>query len=228
MTSAFPRGVDEGDAVHLAQVIDIRHAEPLAVGAGSDGRLPPAQRGPYGRPVAVVGLGYVGLPTALVLAESGASVLGCDVSRERLDAIATGAVDILNSDRMRLRRHLGNRLTLTEQAAGLEFADTVIICVPTPLDEHLVPDLRALTSACAMVVAQAGPGQLIVLTSTSYVGTTRDLLITPLAARGLVAGRDVWVVFSPERIDPGNPAHRPELTPRVVGGVSEGCLDRAV
>ena len=227
MTSALTHEVSDGETSGLAQVIDIRNVERAAIGTGPDGPSTPVHHAPYGRNVAVVGLGYVGLPTALALAEGGSSVLGCDVSHQRLDSIRAGAVDVLASDRKRLTRHLGTGLQLTDEAAGLAQSDTVIICVPTPIDVHLAPDLRALACACATVVANAVSGQLIILTSTSYVGTTRDLLIDPLASRGLMAGRDVWVAFSPERIDSGNPVHLPESTPRVVGGSSEGCRDRA-
>jgi UDP-N-acetyl-D-glucosamine dehydrogenase len=178
--------------------------------------------------VAVVGLGYVGLPTALALVEAGFSVVGCDVSENRLIAIKTGQVDLSEADHARLRRHLGSEhLVLTTEPSASAAADLVLICVPTPVDKHRVPDLSALSAACASVVACAVVGQIIVLVSTTYVGCTRDLLATPLRERGLMVGRDVFVAFSPERIDPGNPAHDPARTPRVVGGVSPSCTRRA-
>ncbi|MFF4845545.1 nucleotide sugar dehydrogenase [Streptomyces collinus] len=173
-------------------------------------------------PVAVVGLGYVGLPTALALLAAGNEVVGIDVSEARLDAIRGSQVDLLPSDHDRLTAHLGDpRLTLTSDPAAIERARTVVICVPTPVDRHLVPDLNALAAACASVVAYAVPGQLILLTSTTYVGTTRELLVEPLTARGLQVGKDVYVAFSPERIDPGNAHHAQDRTPRVVGGTNE-------
>src|SRR5699024_5360443 len=110
---------------------------------------------------------------------------------------------------------------------ALEDVETVIVCVPTPIDDHLTPDLRALSSACASVVAHARAGQTIVLTSTTYIGCTRDLLATPLERRGLRVGTDVFVAFSPERIDPGVDAHAPDRTPRVLGGVTGSCSVRA-
>jgi UDP-N-acetyl-D-glucosamine dehydrogenase len=172
--------------------------------------------------VAVVGLGYVGLPTALALLAAGNEVIGIDVSEARLDAIRLGAVDLLPSDHERLATHTaGERFTLAADPAAIAGARTVLICVPTPVDRHLVPDLEALSSACAAVVAHAVPGQLLVLTSTTYVGTTRDLLVEPLNARGLRVGTDVFVAFSPERIDPGNAQHAQDRTPRVVGGTGE-------
>ncbi|MFH9617451.1 nucleotide sugar dehydrogenase [Streptomyces pratensis] len=178
--------------------------------------------------VAVVGLGYVGLPTALSLHAAGHSVVGVDTSESRLEDIRSGRVDLLPSQHDRLTAALhdaGFRLTADPDA--VTGTDAVIICVPTPVDERFVPDLRALTAACSSVVAHAAPGQLLVLTSTSYVGTTRDLLAGPLTARGLQPGTDVFVAFAPERIDPGNPDHSPERTPRVIGGVTPRSTELA-
>jgi nucleotide sugar dehydrogenase len=179
--------------------------------------------------VGVVGLGYVGLPTALALAESGIAVLGCDISEARLAAIKAQRVDLLDADLGRLRRFLDTELlTLATETSGLSAVDTVLICVPTPVDTHLVPDLTALWGACAAVVEAARPGQTIVLMSTTYVGCTQELLVEPLRQRGLIAGQDLFVAFSPERIDPGSASHLPERTPRVVGGVTEACTAQAV
>ena len=181
------------------------------------------------RSVGVVGLGYVGLPTAIALAESGIAVLGCDICEARLAAIKAQRVDLLEGHLARLGRLLDTELfTLTSETSGLNAVDTVLICVPTPVDTHLVPDLTALSAACAAVVEAARPGQTIVLTSTTYVGCTQELLVEPLRQRGLIAGRDLFVAFSPERIDPGSPSHIPEHTPRVVGGVTEVCTAHAV
>ncbi|GAA2823175.1 nucleotide sugar dehydrogenase [Kitasatospora paracochleata] len=178
--------------------------------------------------VAVVGLGYVGLPTALALLTSGSRVIGLDVSAARLDAIRDRSVDLLPADHERLTAAVRDpRLTLTTDPAALAAADTVIVCVPTPVDAHLVPDLDALAAACATAVAHAVPGQLLMLTSTTYVGTTRDLLVGPLTARGFTVGEDIHVAFSPERIDPGNAHHAQDSTPRVVGGATERCTELA-
>jgi nucleotide sugar dehydrogenase len=179
--------------------------------------------------VAVVGLGYVGLPTALSLTEAGMSVIGYDVSEARLTAIKAQQVDLLPADHVRLDRWLhSEQLALTTDASALAGADTVLVCVPTPVDAHLVPDLSALVTACNSVVAHAVAGQTIVLTSTTYVGCTRSLLVEPLIKRGLAAGRNVFVAFSPERIDPGEATQVPERTPRVVGGVTDECTRRAL
>jgi nucleotide sugar dehydrogenase len=177
--------------------------------------------------VAVVGLGYVGLPTALAFAAAGARVTGIDVSAGRLQDIAAGEVDLVADDHRRLRRHLGRRLRVGDDARALREADAVVVCVPTPIDEERRPDLRALRGACATVLEHAQPGQLLVLTSTTSVGSTRELLVEPLRRRGLIAGRNVHVAFAPERIDPGNVTHPQQVVPRVVGGATPACAERA-
>lgn len=187
----------------------------------SDDRAGLQRHGPL---VAVVGLGYVGLPTALSFHGSGCPVIGIDTSESRRDQIAAREVDLLDSDHQRLRRALHDpHFQLCEGASALSDADVVVICVPTPVDRHLVPDTRALDAACDEVVRHARIGQIIILTSTSYVGTTRDLLITPLTARGFRVGRDIRVAFCPERIDPGQTDRCMEAVPRVVGGATLSC-----
>jgi UDP-N-acetyl-D-glucosamine dehydrogenase len=179
--------------------------------------------------IAIVGLGYVGLPTAVTMHASGARVLGLDVSERRLDDIRGGRVDLLELDRIRLADALhDDAFRLSSDPTLLSEAAAVMICVPTPIDDHRTPDLAILRSACGMVVDAAVAGQLIVLTSTTYAGCTRELLVEPLAARGLVAGEDLNVAFSPERIDPGNDRFSHEDVPRVVGGASDACRDAAV
>ncbi len=179
--------------------------------------------------VAIVGLGYVGLPTALAYFAAGARVLALDVSAARLAQIREQRADLLPSDRERLAIALEDeRFAITDAPADIADAAAVIVCVPTPVDEYLSPDLVPLRSASAMVVSLARPGQLLMLTSTTYVGCTTDFLVTPLAERGMVAGEDVFVAFSPERIDPGNDSFAQEVVPRVVGGATEECRERAV
>jgi UDP-N-acetyl-D-glucosamine dehydrogenase len=178
--------------------------------------------------VAVVGLGYVGLPTAIALRGAGHRIVGIDVSQPRLEAIRAGEVELLQEERESLGRHLaGDGFVLTDQLQALDAADVVLLCVPTPVDEDLQPDPRILRGACAAAVRHARPGQTLVLTSTTYVGTTRELLVTPLMRRGLNVGEDVFVAFAPERIDPGVEGHEQLGTPRVLGGVSEACFQRA-
>src|SRR3954469_7283612 len=178
--------------------------------------------------VAIVGLGYVGLPTALAFHAAGCNVVGLDIATSRLADIREGDVDLVPSDVARLRGALSSTaFEISDDLDLLAGADPVLICVPTPVDEHLAPHLDPLRHACAAVARRAQLGQVIMLTSTTYAGCTRDLLVGPLAERGLVVGRDVFVAFSPERIDPGNATHAHEDVPRVVGGVTAECTERA-
>ena len=178
--------------------------------------------------VAIVGLGYVGLPTALALHATGAKVLGVDLSEHRLATIRHGEADLVDSDRLRLASAMaGSDFEISSDPFLLGDAAAIIICVPTPIDSYSTPDLAILASACATVVDAAVPGQLLVLTSTTYAGCTRDMLLVPLHKRGLIAGKDVSVAFSPERIDPGNESFTHEEVPRVVGGATESCRQAA-
>jgi UDP-N-acetyl-D-glucosamine dehydrogenase len=179
--------------------------------------------------IAVVGLGYVGLPTALALRRAGRAVLGVDISERRLAEIRKHLCDLTAADQERLSDALADkeRFQITGECSRLAEADSVLICVPTPIDAHHVPDLSALQSACETVCRYARPGQTIILTSTSYVGTTHDLLIAPLRERGFAIGRDVCVACSPERIDPANSAYPQEVVPRVVGATSPRCARSA-
>jgi len=178
--------------------------------------------------VAIVGLGYVGLPTALAYHEAGSRVLALDISERRLDDIREGRVDLIPADAARLARSSrASDFQLTGDPALLSRAAAVVVCVPTPVDEFLVPDLRLLRGASEMVVEHAVRGQLLMLTSTSYVGCTEDLLVRPLSGRGLAAGTDVYVAFSAERIDPGNETYSHDEVPRVVGGATQQCEEMA-
>jgi nucleotide sugar dehydrogenase len=178
--------------------------------------------------VAVVGMGYVGLPTALALHGQGMQVLGIDISPDRIHAIRTGQVDLPKPQHATLTGALrADGFRLTTDPTGVRHADAVVICVPTPIDRNRLPELGPLRTACASVVRHARPGQVIVLTSTSFVGTTRELLIDPLTERGLDVGTDICVACSPERIDPGVDNHRQRETPRVIGADTPRCVNRA-
>jgi nucleotide sugar dehydrogenase len=189
---------------------------------------PAAAEGPALGSVAIVGLGYVGLPTAIALHGRCKQIIGVDLSQHRLAEIAAGKADLTGPDQVELGVALADgSLELTADPAAVKVADAVIICVPTPVDTQYVPDLAAMRGACASVAAHARPGQTVILTSTTYAGTTRELLAEPLEQAGLRVGTDVFVAFSPERIDPGNLDHLQRETPRVVGGITQACTERA-
>ncbi len=178
--------------------------------------------------VAIVGLGYVGLPTAVELHGKSPRIIGIDASAQRLRDISARDADLTEADQERLAAALADgSLELTTDPAAAAAAETVIICVPTPVDTSRPRTWPHCAAACATVVQYAVPGQMIILTSTSYVGTTRDLLTEPLRQRGMTAGTDINVAFSPERIDPGNADHLQSETPRVVGGATAACTSRA-
>lgn len=212
--SLSTRNVKKGCAMGRAQV---------AVGR-------PAPRAKPALPtVAVIGLGYVGLPTGLALAHAGFGVVGIDIQERRLQDIRAGHVDVIPADRLRLSEALENpSLRLTTDAVAMADADAILICVPTPVDRERQPDLGPLHAACASVVTHAHAGQTVILASTSHVGATWELLVKPLASRGLVAGANVHVVFSPERIDPGNTRHPQHAVPRILGGATPACAEAAL
>ncbi len=179
--------------------------------------------------VAIIGLGHVGLPTALAFYAGGRTVVGIDISTDRLISVAAGLADLVDSDRQRLTAALlDDRFQMTADLRTLARARSVVICVPTPVDEFFTPDLTALKGACAAVADNAQPGQLLMLTSTTYIGCTEDLLVRPVTARGMTVGEDVFVAFSAERIDPGSTPADLEAVPRVVGGATAACAERAV
>ena len=174
----------------------------------------------------VVGSGEVGLRTALSLVESGVAVTGVDLDGSRL---RVRDAELSTPEHARVEHALAHgRMELTSDVAAISDAEFVVIAVPMPVDSRLVPDMRELTAACASVVACAAEGQSIVLTSTTYVGCTRDLVAEPLRHRnGWTIGEDVHVAFSPEHVDPGVNGRERYATPRVIGGVTEECGRRA-
>jgi nucleotide sugar dehydrogenase len=204
--------------------------EPAAYAVEIEAERPLRQVGaaPQTLSLAIVGLGYVGLPTALAARVNGTRIIGIDVSPARLKAIAELDVDLIPADQQRLAEAVTDEaFLLTHDAARLAEADAVMICVPTPLDEHRNPDLGALHAACAAVVQHARAGQILILTSTSYPGSTRAMLAEPLQARGFIPGEDIYVASSPERIDPGNEVFPQGSVARVVGGITHECTRRA-
>ena len=169
--------------------------------------------------VGVIGLGYVGLPLVELFADKGFTVLGLDIDTWKVDRLEAGESYIghIASERVAALRASG-RFVATNDFSRLGEADAVLICVPTPLGPHREPDLGAVTATGRTIGRYLRPGQLVVLESTTYPGTTRDELRPELEASGLKAGRDFFLAFSPEREDPGNPKFSAGNIPKVVGG----------
>ena len=177
--------------------------------------------------VGIVGLGYVGLPLAVAFAEEGVDVVAVDIEARRTAAIAAGASYVEDIPSARLAAVAG-RIRATTRFAELAECEALVICVPTPLTQNREPDLGPLVAATRSVADHLQRGQLVVLESTTYPGTTRERVVPILEESGLAAGRDVNVAFSPERVDPGRTDFTLRTTPKVVGGLTEACLERAV
>ncbi len=176
--------------------------------------------------IGIVGLGYVGLPLAVEFAEAGQRVVGIDTNQTRVDQLRAGESYIEDIPGERLRA-VSSRLEATTRTARLGLCDAIIICVPTPLTANREPDLGPLIGAAQVVSDVLQAGQLVVLESTTYPGTTRERVLPILEETGLVAGRDFHLAFSPERVDPGNETHSLHNTPKILGGLTPACRDKA-
>ena len=180
------------------------------------------------RDVAVVGAGYVGLPLAVRLAEAGRSVVCLDPAADKMARLNAGdsyIEDVASADLKRLVD--AGQLAGTTDEGELRDADAILICVPTPLAEHREPDLGAVRAATAAVARNLRKGHVVVLESTTYPGTTREVLQPMLEEGGLTAGVDFHLAMSPERIDPGRTDFTVHTTPKVMGGITPACADRA-
>jgi UDP-N-acetyl-D-glucosamine dehydrogenase len=176
--------------------------------------------------VGVVGLGYVGLPLAAEFARAGFSVTGIDVQRSKIDRINAGEsyVQDINSDDVSRLRGQG-RLRATSDFSVIAELDTINICVPTPLRKTKDPDMSYIVSAAQEIAKYFHPGMLIILESTTYPGTTEEVLLPMLSENGLEVGHDFFLCFSPERVDPGNRSYQTRNIPKVVGGVTPKCTE---
>ncbi len=178
--------------------------------------------------IVVVGLGYVGLPLAMELAEAGFTVVGYDVSTRVVDLINSGESHIQDVPSDTIARLVtSGKLSATTDESCMRRADAISIAVPTPLSKTRDPDMTYVLSAVDAVARQAHAGLLVVLESTTYPGTTRDLIVPRIEEAGLTVGVDVFVAFSPERVDPGNPVWHTKNTPKVVGGITAACTEVA-
>jgi UDP-N-acetyl-D-glucosamine dehydrogenase len=176
--------------------------------------------------IGIVGLGYVGLPLAVAFAEAGHEVVGLDSDQRKVSGVNAGHSHIEDVSDLTLGP-LRERLRASADHADLASCDAVVICVPTPLTGSREPDLTYLLSSATALSQVLQPGQLVVLESTTYPGTTRERLLPILEESGLAAGRDFHLAFSPERIDPGRTDYTVRTTPKLVGGLTPTCTERA-
>jgi UDP-N-acetyl-D-glucosamine dehydrogenase len=176
--------------------------------------------------IGVIGLGYVGLPLVVAFAEAGEQVVALDIDPQKVSAVAAGESYVEDVSSERLRAILPS-IRATRRYADLAPVEAVIICVPTPHTTNREPDLGPLNASARALAQVLQAGQLVVLESTTYPGTTRERLVPLLEESGLKVGTDLNVAFSPERVDPGRTDYTMRNTPKVLGGITEACGDRA-
>jgi len=178
--------------------------------------------------VGVVGLGYVGLPLIHAFVESGFQTIGYDVDGKKVDILNSGGSYIGHIDAGWVAESVNSaKVRLTTDMSQLAVADAILICVPTPLNQSRDPDLQYVTATASQVSNYLRPGQLVVLESTTYPGTTRDVVLPILTSSGLELGDDFFLAYSPEREDPGNPEYSVAQIPKVVGGMDTASLQLA-
>ena len=177
--------------------------------------------------VGVVGLGYVGLPLSIGFVRAGFPVLGFDTDSQRVEQVNRGE-QVMRHIPRKAMQELARNGEATADFTRLGEADAVLVCVPTPLDQHHQPDMSYVETAANAIAATLRKGQLIALESTTWPGTTRELLLPRLEASGLRAGEDFFLVYSPEREDPGNKNYGMGDIPKVVGGHTDTCRDLAI
>ncbi len=176
--------------------------------------------------IGIIGLGYVGLPLAVAFAEEGYNVIGLDLDTNKVTHLNNGSSYIPDIPTAQLAPLVASgKLRATADYAEMSAADAISICVPTPLTKTKDPDMSYVISASNSITDVAHPGMLIILESTTYPGTTEEILIPRLVNKGLTIGEDIFVAFSPERIDPANKKYGVRNTPKVIGGVTEACQE---
>src|SRR5947209_16824262 len=176
--------------------------------------------------VGIVGLGYVGLPLAVEFAKAGFEVIGIDLSESKVAKVNAGEsyiADIPDSVFRPLVR--SGKITATTDFGVISELDTVNICVPTPLRKTKDPDMSYIVSACQQIAKYFHKGMLVILESTTYPGTTAELVLPMLETDDMQVGRDFFLCFSPERVDPGNPKYQTANIPKVVGGITPACTE---
>ncbi|MFZ5862154.1 MAG: nucleotide sugar dehydrogenase [Nitrospirota bacterium] len=179
--------------------------------------------------IGVIGLGYVGLPLAVEFAKAGFSVTGIDVDAAKVESLSRGRSYVQDVPDRDVRAALqAGRFRATTDFAALRRLDAVSICVPTPLRKTKDPDISYIAAATKQVAKYLPQGQLVVLESTTYPGTTNEVVLSALAKNGKRVGKDFFLAFSPERVDPGNPTFQTRNTPKIIGGVTPQCTKLAV
>jgi UDP-N-acetyl-D-glucosamine dehydrogenase len=179
--------------------------------------------------VGILGLGYVGLPLAVEFGAAGLNVTGFDLSEVKVASLNRGKSYIQDVETARLKELVDQgRLKATTDFTKIKDCDALVICVPTPLSKTKDPDLEMVVSATKRIAENMRAGQLVVLESTTYPGTTDELILPLLSEKGLKVGVDFFLAFSPERVDPGNPKFQTRNTPKVIGGVTPACGEAAM
>jgi len=178
--------------------------------------------------IGIAGLGYVGLPLAVEFAKAGFKVIGVDLSAERVEMLKKGKSYVLDVSSAEVDRTMrGGNFTISTSYVILKESDVIIICVPTPLRKTKDPDITYIKEAVAQIKKIIHFPILIVLESTTYPGTTRELIVNEIESEGCQVGKDFFVAFSPERVDPGNPIFKTKNIPKVVGGITLHCTELA-
>jgi len=176
----------------------------------------------------VIGLGYVGLPLAVEIANAGFEVIGIDVDKDKVDKVNRGRSYIEDVSHSALARVVKRgRLRATTDFDVLAELDAISICVPTPLRKTKDPDISFILDAVSEISKRLRKGQIIILESTTYPGTTDEMLLPELSQSGLTVGKDFYLAFSPERVDPGNKVYRTKDTPKIIGGITPQCTRKA-
>ena len=178
--------------------------------------------------IGIIGLGYVGLPLAITFAKEGFRVYGIDIDKKRISRLNNGQSYILDVKTSDIKEMMADkRLTVTADFSRIKELDAIIICVPTPLYKTKEPDVSYIVSAVSNIKKYFKRGQLVVLESTTYPGTTEEVMLPILESDGLKEGKDFYLAFSPERIDPGNEKYDTKTTPKIIGGISKKSTDIA-
>jgi len=176
---------------------------------------------------AIIGLGYVGLPLLLDFCESGLNVIGFDIDQDKIEMLRQGKSYISYISGQKISRYVNNKqFTVTANFNKLKEAKNIIIAVPTPLNDHREPDLQFVENTARAIAKYLVSGQLVVLESTTYPGTTREIVQPILNASGLTVGKDYFLAYSPERVDPNNNSYSARDIPKVMGGITNECLAR--